>query len=167
MRLYRYVGPREITARAGGERRGVPIRSAADIRAWVASSKQELLNCQVIATFIVEATGTLRIADRRSEHVACAGGEPVQSAGEITFAVGKSIDVVEVSNQSTGYCPEPESWPAVAAALAKAGLPVPDGFTLICEFRRCLKCDNIILVKNNVLKCGMCEAALPVAYNVQ
>jgi hypothetical protein len=167
MRLYQYVGPREIADRAGTQSRGMLIRSADDIWTWIESTKQELLNGQVIGTFIVDQSGMLRIADRRSEHVACAGGEPVQSAGEITFAVGKSIDVAEVSNQSTGYCPEPRSWSAVAAALTRAGLTPPDGFTLACEFRRCTKCDGITLVKNGVLRCGICDAALPATYNVQ
>src|SRR5829696_7722405 len=122
MRLYRYVGPREIADRAGAEQRGLPIQSADDIRNWIERTGQTLSSGQVIATFIVDTMGVLRIADRRSEHVACAGGEPVQSAGEIMFAVAAAVAVAEVSNQSAGYCPEPESWPAVATALTQAGL---------------------------------------------
>ena len=41
-------------------------------------------------------------------------------AGEITFTVRPgSISVTWVTNQSTGYCPEPASWPAVETALAR------------------------------------------------
>ena len=85
----------------------------------------------------------------------------------MTFEVARAVELAEVSNQSTGYCPEPESWPTVAAALTQAGLQPPDGFTLACEFRRCPKCNGITLVKDGVLRCGMCDAALPSAYNVQ
>lgn len=39
-------------------------------------------------TFVIDSSGILRLAPRRSEHVACAGGGPVLSAGEVTFAPG-------------------------------------------------------------------------------
>jgi hypothetical protein len=35
--------------------------------------------------------------------------------------------VSEVSNQSTGYCPDLSCWSAVASALDRAGLERPDG----------------------------------------
>lgn len=116
---------------------------------------------------VVDAAGILLVADRRSEHVACAGGQPVRSAGELTFAIGHDVVVVESSNQSTGYCPEPESWPAVATALRGAGLAAPDGFSLPCTFRRCPKCANVTLVKEGVFECGECGTELPAAYNCQ
>lgn len=167
MRLYRYVGPKRITERVGLEPTGVPIRSPEDVRDWVRDAAQELIGGCVIATFVVDAAGILLVADRRSEHVACAGGQPVRSAGEITFAVGRTVEVVGVSNQSTGYCPEPESWLAVAEALSGVGLLAPDGFALACEFRRCIGCDGLTLVKSGVFECGTCGAELPTAYNVQ
>src|SRR5918911_838983 len=71
---------------------------------------------------------TLRLAARRTEHVACAQGAPVLAAGEIRFTRADVLpQVLEITNQSTGYCPEPESWPAVAAALSAIGLAAPDG----------------------------------------
>jgi hypothetical protein len=52
----------------------------------------------------------------------CAGGENVLSAGGVTFGVeGAEVTVTEVTNQSTGYRPEPESRPYVEEALDKAG----------------------------------------------
>jgi hypothetical protein len=166
MKLYRYVGPKGIADRARTQPAGHPIRSPADLRAWVKSSDQEVTDGCVIATFVVDASGLLHVADRRSEHVACASGEPVLSAGEMTFVIGRSVEISEVSNQSTGYCPEPESWPAVAAALQSAGLAAPMGFSLECVFRRC-KCGNVNVVKDGVLECGLCGAGLAAAYNVQ
>jgi hypothetical protein len=37
----------------------------------------------------------------------------------------------------TGYCPDLECWPAVAATLDPVGLARPDRFTHEVEFRRC------------------------------
>lgn len=167
MKLYRYVGPRRIADRVRPGSAGVPIRSPGDVLAWVRATGQELSGGCVIATFVVDAAGVLLVADRRSEHVACAGGQPVRSAGEITFAVGWGVEVAAVSNQSTGYCPEPESWPAVAAALTAAGLELPTGFALACDFRRCVGCGSLTLVKGGVFECGVCGADLPPAYNCQ
>src|SRR5262245_39581494 len=118
MRLYRYIGPKRIADRATPTPSGTPIRTSADVMRWVRDSGQRLSHdgC-VIATFVVDATGALLVADRHSEHVACAGRQSVRSAGEITFRVVGTVEVAAVSNQSTGYCPEPESWPAVATAL--------------------------------------------------
>lgn len=166
MRLYRYVGPKSIADRSGPEPAGAAIRSPDDVRAWARTTAQKLSDGCVIVTFVVDASGVLLIADRRSEHVACAGGQPVQSAGEMTFDIGSAVDVKEVSNQSTGYCPEPESWPAVAAALESAGLLALREFSRTCEFRRCV-CGNLTLVKYGSFVCGMCGAAPPVLYNVQ
>ena len=167
MRTYRYVGPQRIAERIRPEQAGVPIGSPRDVRAWVGNTAQVPSGGLVIATFVVDAAGILLVADRRSEHVACAGGRPVRSAGEVTFAVGRSVAVAGVSNQSTGYCPEPASWPAVAAALAAAGLEPPAAFALACEFRRCVACGTLTLVKDGVFECAVCGAHLPAAYNCQ
>jgi hypothetical protein len=167
MKMYRYIGPKRIADRIGPEPAGVPVRSPDDVRRWVRDAAQGLVAGSVIATFVVDTFGVLRIADRRSEHVACAGGQPVRSAGEITFAVEATVEVVVVSNQSTGYCPEPQSWPAVAAALSAAGLEPPPGFIPACVFRRCPACGNINVVKDDLFECGVCAAELPAAYNCQ
>jgi hypothetical protein len=167
MRLYRYVGPKRIADRVGAAPAGVRVRSAADVAAWARSSGQSSAAGRVTATFVVDEAGDLLIADRHSEHVACAGGRPIRSAGEMTFALDGGVEVVEVSNQSTGYCPEPESWPAVAEALARAGLAAPGGFALACVFRRCEACGGKNLVKGGLFECGVCGAELPATYNVQ
>jgi hypothetical protein len=167
MKLYRYVGPRRIIDRVRPDQAGQSIRSPEDVRAWVRDTAQELAAGCVIATFVVDAAGVLRIADRRSEHVACAGGQPVRSGGEITFRLGRTVEVLGVSNQSTGYCPEPESWPAVAAVLVGAGLAAPESFSPACELRRCVECGSLALVKCGVFECAVCGAELPAAYNAQ
>jgi hypothetical protein len=119
-------------------------------------------------TYVVNRSGTLIVAPRRSEHVACAGGEDVLGAGELTaIRLQKSarISVVEISNQSTGYCPEPESWPAVAAALDVAKLSHPGRFTFEAIFRRCPRCGARNLVKEEWFVCAECDADLPRAWN--
>src|SRR5258706_11327733 len=61
-------------------------------------------------TFVVALDGLLRLAPRRSEHVTLAGGRDVLAAGEITFvSAEKGWRVAEGTNQSTGYCPDPDN----------------------------------------------------------
>lgn len=169
MKVYHYVGPRRIAERVATSSSGTPICSSRDVLAWIRTSSQELdADGCVIATFVVDDVGVLKIADRRSEHVICAGGAPVRSAGEMTFAIhGGEVSVAAVSNQSTGYCPEPESWPAVAEALSNAGLSAPAGFNFMCVFRLCSACGNRNLIKDDVFECGVCGQALPAWYNCQ
>src|SRR5688500_4384120 len=100
MRVYRYVGPKEIADRVHSEHSGTPIRSADDLLAWVRATNQHVSGGSVVATFVIGTDGLLRIADRRSEHIACAGGQPVLSAGEMTFSVANGVEVVEISKQS-------------------------------------------------------------------
>ncbi|MEU4510436.1 hypothetical protein AB0G05_13125 [Nonomuraea wenchangensis] len=80
---YRYVGPAELKAVVRPGSGGCRIGSAADFDGWVAErSAAELAEP---FTFVVGTDGVLLLAPRRSEHVACAGGRPVLSAGEISF----------------------------------------------------------------------------------
>jgi hypothetical protein len=166
--LYRYVGPKKIAERASSAPAGIRVESPEDIRRWIRQTGQDVDAAgNVVATFIIDEAGWLRIADRRSEHVACAGARPVRSAGEMTFAVRRSgVSVSWVTNQSTGYCPEPDSWPAVEAALARAGIPAPHGFSQAFEFRRCPRCGSINIVKDGVFECGACLAPLPEEWNL-
>jgi hypothetical protein len=163
-RLYRYVGPAAIQARVAGRPGGVRIASAADLLTWARRSDRE--RGLVAATFVIDAAGCLLLADRRSEHVACAGGGPVLSAGEMFFAVvDDRIEVVEASNQSTGYCPEPDSWPAVEEALDRISVPHPGRFTAEILFRRCERCGERNVVKDGWFACGACGSELPAVWN--
>ncbi len=163
---YKYVGPPEILARSRSAPKGVPITSVDDLRAWLNAAGHSP-DSQIVATFVIDVDGCLRIANRRSEHVACAGGEAVLSAGEIGFQVGDEIEVVDVSNQSTGYCPEPESWPQVALALDRIPLDHPRKFTHEIVFRRCPSCDQINIVKDGWLVCLACGKELPKQWNLE
>lgn len=44
------------------------------------------------------------------------------------------------TNQSTRYYPDPDSWPAVGAALDRIGVPHPGDFTDQVVFRCCANC---------------------------
>jgi hypothetical protein len=166
-RLYDYVGPSDIKARVAGRPAGTRMSSAADLLAWVRRTGghpgPDGLHA---ATFVIDAAGDLLLTDRRSEHVACAGGVPVLSAGEMFVRVEDGrVAVAETSNQSTGFCPEPESWPAVAAALDRIGVPHPAGFTTAVVFRRCQKCSERNVVKDGWFVCGVCGTELPAEWN--
>ena len=162
-RIYPYVGPNEIRDAVTGASERFQITTVSDVLHWAASNPSDANT----ATFVIDTDGELWIADRRSEHVACARTEPVLSAGEITFAFdGNIVSVDYLTNQSTGYCPEPQSFPAVSFALDRAGIPAPDDFAVQCVFRRC-KCGQINIVKNDLLECVVCGADLPLYYNVK
>ena len=164
VRAYRYVGPPEVRAVVRPDEAGWVAGTQDDVAAW-------LRGCAVAEarepfTFVIDLGGSLRLAARRSEHVACAGGEPVLSAGEIAFGAGPNgLAVTEVTNQSTGYCPEASSWPAVADALDRAGVAHPGRFTDEFVFRRCLRCGERNVVRDGDFTCAICDAELPASWN--
>ena len=155
LRVYRYVGPDEVLAAAWPVTPGQAVLARTDVPA---SSEP--------FTFVIDLEGTLRLAPRRSEHVACAGGAAVLSAGEITFEPGPDgAQVTSATNQSTGYCPEPSSWTAVAAALDRIAIPHPGRFTDEFTFRRCPRCGERNLVREGDFTCAICDAELPATWN--
>jgi hypothetical protein len=118
------------------------------------------------ATFIIDLEEQLWLADRHSEHVVCAAGKPVLAAGELVFGLsGGRVWVVEATNQSTGYCPQPECWGVVASTLDRLGIEHPTAFTAVFIFRRCTTCRTINIVKDGVFECAVCQADLSTAWN--
>ena len=163
-RLYSYIGPTEFLDAALSASPGFIVRTQEDIVEWLAQQCDEAeVDGTVVATFVIDRDGFLRVAPRRSEHIACAAGGPVLSAGEMTFSV--AANVTEVSNQSTGFCPEPESWTHVEAALDRIPLTHPVGFTTSIVFRRCPNCGERNIVKDGWFVCELCDAELPQRWN--
>ncbi len=162
MKQYRYVGPDELRELVCPEKAGTPIQRLQDILGWIKRTSQKgLLHGEVIATFVINTKGILCLAERHTEHIACAGGDAVLSAGEMSFSIAQNqIEVTYVTNQSTGYCPEPESWPAVAQALDKLGLSHPNGFSYEFVFRRCQRCQTINIIKEDWFVCAVCGCEL-------
>ncbi|MFF9039058.1 hypothetical protein ACF090_26745 [Streptomyces sp. NPDC014892] len=164
-RAYRYVGPHHVIAAVQSADSGVAIRTTADFAGWAAARTADELDEPF--TFVIGTDGVLRLAPRRSEHVACASGGRVLSAGEMSFSTQAGHWTVnEVSNQSTGYCPDVTSWPAVAQALDSAGLDHPDRFTHAVVFRRCPACRENNIVREGHFVCVFCYADLPRQWNV-
>ncbi|MCJ0871613.1 hypothetical protein [Streptomyces sp. AP-93] len=156
--LFRYTGPPELAEAVRPEARGRAVRTAADLEGDPGEPH----------TYVVDASGVLRIAPRRSEHVACAGGAPVRAAGEISFTRDPATGwtAVEVSNLSTGYCPDLTAWPAVAAALDRADIRHPAAFTHAVVFRRCSSCGECNVVRDDWFVCVFCDSELPPQWNV-
>ncbi|NEU72315.1 hypothetical protein PI95_006940 [Hassallia byssoidea VB512170] len=167
--LYKYVGSEEVQLAVASFAIGKKIQSVSDLEKWIYETKQQTNPWGLIpATFVVDSEGYLRVSDRHSEHIACAGGESVLSAGEIFFRYGdEGLEVAEVTNQSTGFCPEPESWKYLDNALKLILLPHPPGFTIEFIFRRCCACNQVNLVKENVFICAVCGEKLPNIWNFE
>ncbi|MBU2666152.1 hypothetical protein KOI35_21875 [Actinoplanes bogorensis] len=152
-RHYRYVGPAELRdSPATGD--AMRVETLAMLAGWVDAGP---------CTFVVAPDGQLRLASRHSEHVALAGGHEVLAAGEMTFGPGPSV--VAVTNQSTGYCPDPDCWPAVAEALDRLDVPHPGGFTDQVVFRLCPACGERNLVRDHDFTCALCDTDLPAHWN--
>lgn len=167
MKLYKYVGPSGIRARADFDTPRHLVVDARGILAWATemaglTSKDR----ELTFTYVVLPVARLFLADRRSEHVACARGSAVVTAGEITFERhGSGLILAEISNLSTGYCPEPGSWPVINEALVRAGFPSIRGFTHPFEFRFCAPCAQTCVIKDHAFICPACSGDLPREWN--
>ena len=161
--LYPCVAPAKILAAARKDSLRIRVESSASVLHWIETSRQIFDAADTVtATFVIDAEGWMWLADRRSEHAACARGRPVRSAGEASFGVSpKAVEVISITNQSTGYCPQPESWPAVAEALDRAAIDHPGEFTSAFLFRRCA-CGQINIIKDGVYECGVCGGELSI-----
>ena len=163
---YFYVGSQAIRKKVDPKYEGHKIKNAEAVKKWINETNQELIHESVIATFIINEQSDLVISDRHSEHVMCAGGRNVLSAGEITFSFenGK-IFISEISNQSTGYCPRPASWEIVAIVLDQTDLEYPQSFTKAFEFRYCENCHATNLIKEEIYECVLCGTDLDAEWN--
>lgn len=161
-RRLRYVGPPDIAEAARRGAGGRVIRTPEDLAGFVTDAGSEAAEP---FTYIVDLDGWLRLAPRRSEHVACAEGQDVLAAGEIGFSFSRTWQVEQISNLSTGYCPDLDSWTAVESALDRVGLVHPDRFTDEIVFRHCAGCHQRNLVKDEVYVCQVCDCELPREWN--
>jgi hypothetical protein len=167
-KFYNYVGSEEIRLGIANYPGGTVIRSLVDLQNWIdnTSDRQTISANLIVATFVVDRNGTLRLAHRHSEHVACAGGESVLSAGEIFISCDREyFEIADITNQSTGYCPELTSWKYVEAALDRIPISHPLYFTTEFTFRCCDRCSQINIVKDNLFICSVCNAILSDEWN--
>jgi len=165
-RLYSYVGPSEILEASRSAQPGTLIEGLHQLLQWLNDHADDADATGLItATFVIDPYGKLRLASRRSEHVACASGGPVQSAGEITFS--PDGEVVEVNNHSTGFCPEPDSWTACCEVFDSLGVKHPGEFSRKVIFRLCPTCNERNVVKDDWYVCDLCGEELPEQWNFQ
>ncbi|QDT44115.1 hypothetical protein Pan241w_42210 [Gimesia alba] len=164
---YHYVGPVEIKQRVLNSAVCPSVYSKQDLLQRLRELEFEFRpNQSLIVTYVIDTSGFLKITDRHNEHVICASGHNVFSAGEMTFGYHKQDCVIEnITNQSTGYCPEPESWHAVQSALNHIGIEHPEYFEPAFHFRRCTHCGQTNLIKDNWFVCAVCENELPKDWN--
>ena len=164
LREYLYVGPVAIRESSRSQPIGTVVSTRDELRQWLESVPDERTQHKTwIATFTISIDGKLHLASRRSEHIACAGCDRVLSAGEITF--DDEFAVTEITNQSTGFCPEPESWNAVTDVLDRMQLSHPGRFTTEVVFRLCPSCGQRNIVRDSWFHCAICEGKLPLAWN--
>jgi hypothetical protein len=117
-------------------------------------------------TFVVALDGLLRFTPRRSAHVALAAGHYVLAAGEMmSNHEARDRRVLEVTNQSAGFCPAPECWPVVSRALDRLGVEHPGDFTTKLLFRRCPSCGERTIVHDGDFTCALCDSVLPTQWN--
>jgi hypothetical protein len=164
-RVYPYVGPADIRAMIAESPAGIALTDLSALIQWHAAQSPDERDEPF--TYVVGLDGVLRVAPRRSEHVACSAGASVLAAGEIAFEHSDGRwSVTSVSNQSTGYCPDVTCWASVATALDRLGVDRPAAFTAEILFRRCPACAEIAIVRDGDLVCVFCEADLPAAWNI-
>ncbi|MGF1581683.1 MAG: hypothetical protein ACFCD0_20330 [Gemmataceae bacterium] len=95
MKLYPYVGPPEIRERCREAPQGSVIVSTQDLRNWLQAHYLNFNEESVaVLTFVIDQHEQLRIAERNSEHVACVGGKPVFSAGEMFIRINRPVIVL-------------------------------------------------------------------------
>jgi hypothetical protein len=162
-RQFSYVGPAEILGEAVTVET-FAVRSANLLADWLAGRGSADLGEPL--TFVVTRDGGLQLAPRRSEHVALAAGRNVLAAGEMMFVRDTSgWRVLEVTNQSTGYCPDPDCWAAVRESLDRLGIAHPGDFTDKVTFRRCPSCGERNIVRDGDFTCALCDSKLPARWN--
>ena len=167
-RLFKYVGPPEIREAVLNHPAGTPLAKPSDLETWLEAVHHPRPATPYVATYTIGIDRLFRVADRHSEHVACAGGGPVVGAGEVGFAFEAGCLIVsDISNQSTGFCPDLDSWDQVRQTLDDIPLPHPGGFTAAFVFRLCPKCGERNLVKEDWFYCALCDADLPGRWNFE
>jgi len=168
MNIYWYVGPKDLLDLIHTDVNRVAVINEESVRSWIHQTDQKLdYDNSVTATYIIDTNKVMWICDRHMEHVVCAIGGPVLSAGEATFKIStKSVEISYITNQSTGFCPKPSSWKVVNVALKNTGINYPQQFSTNFIFRLCLNCKTINIVKEKDYVCAVCNHDLEKQWNL-
>ncbi|MEM9189417.1 MAG: hypothetical protein AAGF12_09595 [Myxococcota bacterium] len=162
-RHYTYVGPESIRSACEGEPPGHAISDIEQLHAWLDELCRLDPSAEGWATYVVGIDGQLRVAHRRTEHVACAGGGDVLGAGEVQF--DDTGEVLWISNYSSGYCPDVSCYEEVRSAFERANLPLPSSFSHAVVFRKCPACGARNVIKDEDFHCAICTAPVPREWN--
>lgn len=162
-RKYFYVGPDHILDQAVSSPGGKSVTSPEDLFKVIECFEKEFNEERGWMTYIIDMDGRLTLAPRRTEHINCAGGNTVLGAGEIRF--DREGKVLEITNNSTGFCPDIGCWKAVSGALENTCLSHPDFFTSKAVFRLCNACGERNIVKDDWFYCEICGAELSGEWN--
>lgn len=167
MKIYHYVGNSKIKDNLSKLSHRLNVISSLSVSRWLTQTPHpKNPDNSITLTFIVDTDWNLWVNYRHSEHILCADGGDVLSAGEMTVDLNNDhVDIVAITNQSTGYCPEPESYPAVKLALSKTDIPHPPHFTTAYDFRLCDVCGTTNLIKDDWFVCGVCDRDLSLTWN--
>jgi hypothetical protein len=118
-KLYSYVGPARIRDEARHQPKGAEIRTLDALHSFLRTHGGRR-GRESTVTFVIDEAGVLRIADRHSEHVAC--------ADEMAFAVAggacrsrapRTSRPVSAPNRSPG--------PRCSAPSMRSGSGIPEG----------------------------------------
>ena len=171
MKRYQYLGTQQPDQQLMQPSNRLRLVSARSILDWIKLYKPPRNPDKTVTlTFIVDLEGAMWINDRHSEHVFCANGGDVLSAGEITFEINEheyTAQIEATTNQSTGYCPQPESYEAVKSAIEATGIEHPPSFTTEFVFRLCNHCNTINILKDDWFYCGVCDRELDEFWNFE
>lgn len=168
MKTYKYIGSPDFIPKGEFPQR-LLVQGVEKLSCWMIEHRNELdIEECIAATYVIDTDNQFWIADRSSEHVACAREGKVFAAGEVFFSGIDGVPYIDrITNQSTGYCPEPSSWKAVAQSLSKLVIDYPSEFDPAFEFRNCEKCDTLNVIKDEYYSCMSCYEDLSEVYNVQ
>ena len=161
-RLYQYVGSSAFIPAPDQFPPRLRLDDLDELKSWMVENRDQIdLEECIPATYIVDDVGHFWIADRGSEHVACARVGKVQAAGEVFFSGLEEVPYIDrITNQSTGYCPEASCWSAVLEAFEAINIPFPENFDPAFEFRNCESCGTLNLIKEDYFVCMCCGAEL-------
>lgn len=167
-KLFTYSGTPSIAKIHSNSPMGFWVQKAEDFITWTQQNQQKPERDLIFrATYVLDTLGKFLIADRHSEHVACAGGQSVLAEGEVGFTIQKkSVVIEEISNYSTGYCPDVLCFAEVQKTLNQINVLHPNWWTREAVFRRCLNCKEKNLVKDSWFYCLICYAPLTENWNL-
>ena len=160
--VFQYVGPRRLYSLASQTPKGKLLSGFNALREWIRKTNEPE---EIWATYVVSLDCNVLIAERQYEHVTCAGRQDVLGAGEVLLSA--DAEIMEISNYSTGYCPDVTSIHATQRAFARCCSTQFSGFSYAAEFRKCSDCGARNVVRDSWFFCAVCDSPLNSRWNFE